>query len=142
MNINENMETFVQQRVATDFVTGDNNCAMTVLRVLSEAFQTPVTQQVIDAAQCMPGAGGVDHLCGLISGVLMFVGVWGAQQGLHRQTLRPLTSDFSRATKERFGSLMCSDLRPVEGCGPLAVAFLTFALRFLETRLDVETLAH
>ncbi|MFN2283730.1 MAG: C-GCAxxG-C-C family (seleno)protein [Anaerolineae bacterium] len=142
MNVNENMETLVQQRVATYFVTGENNCAMTVLRVLSEAFQTPVTQQVIDAAQCMPGAGGVDHLCGLISGALMFVGVWGAEQGLHRQTLQPLTSDFSRAIQERFGSLMCSDLRSVEGCGPLAVAFLTFTLRFLETRLDVETLAH
>jgi C_GCAxxG_C_C family probable redox protein len=141
MNVNENMETFVQLRVAAYFVTGDNNCAMTVLRVLSEAFQTPVTQQVIDAAQCMPGAGGVDHLCGLISGVLMFVGVWGAQQGLHRQTLRPLTSNFSRAIQERFGSLMCSDLRLVEGCGPLAVAFLTFTIPYLETRLNVEALA-
>ena len=141
MNINKNMETFVQQRVTTYFITGDNNCAMTVLRVLSETFQTPVTQQVIDAAQCMPGAGGVDHLCGLVSGVLMFVGVWGAQQGLHRQTLRPLTSDFSQAIQEHFGSLMCNDLRSVEGCGPLAAAFLTFTIRFLETRINVETSA-
>ena len=140
MNVNKNMETFVQQRVAAYFVTGDNNCAMTVLRVLAETFETPVAQPVIDAAQCMPGAGGVEHLCGLISGALMFVGVWGAQQGLHRQTLRPLTSGFSQAVQERFGSLMCSDLRPVEGCGPLAVAFLTFTISYFETRLNVETL--
>jgi hypothetical protein len=51
------------------------------------------------------------------------------------------TSDFSRAIQERFGSLMCSDLRSVEGCGPLAVAFLTFTIPYLKSRLNVETLA-
>ncbi|MGC9394853.1 MAG: C-GCAxxG-C-C family (seleno)protein [Anaerolineae bacterium] len=141
MNVNDNLETFIQQRVTTYFATGDNNCAMTVLHVLSEVFETQVVQQVIDAAQCMPGAGGVEHLCGLISGALMFVGVWGAQNGLHRQMLRPLTSSFSQAVEERFGSLLCSDLRPVEGCCPLAVAFLTFAISYLKSRLNVEALA-
>ena len=140
MTDNKNIETLVQQRAATYFVTGENNCAMTVLRVLSEVFETPVAQPVIDAAQCMPGVGGIDHLCGLISGALMFVGVWGGQQGLHRQTLRPLTSSFSQAVTERFGSLMCSDLRPADGCGPLAVAFLTFAIPYLGSRLNVEAL--
>ncbi|MBN2392454.1 MAG: C-GCAxxG-C-C family protein [Anaerolineae bacterium] len=141
MNVVNNMEAFVQQSVSTYFVTGENNCAMTVLRVLAEVFETSVAQPVIDAAQCMPGAGGIDHLCGLISGALMFVGVWGGQQGLHRQTLRPLTSSFSQAVTERFGSLMCSDLRPADGCGPLAVAFLTFAIPYLESRLNAATLA-
>jgi len=140
MNVNSTMETLVQQRVATYFVTGENNCAMTVLRVLAEVFETPVAQPVIDAAQCMPGAGGVDHLCGLVSGALMFVGVWGGQQGLHRSALRPITSSFSQAVQERFGSLMCGDLRPADGCGPLAVAFLTFAVSYLKNRLNVEAL--
>lgn len=139
VNVNNHLETFVQQRVTTYFTSGDNNCAMTVLRVLSETFETPVAQQVIDAAQCMPGAGGVDHLCGLVSGALMFVGVWGAQNGLHRQTLRPLTSSFSQAVEERFGSLMCSELRPAAGCGPLAVAFLTFTIPYLESHLPQTT---
>lgn len=137
---NKNIETLVQQRVTTYFVSGDNNCAMTALRVLSEVFETPVAQPVIDAAQCLPGAGGVDHLCGLISGALMFVGVWSGQQGLHRSVLRPLTSSFSQAVQERFGSLMCSDLRPADGCGPLAVAFLTFTIPYLKSRLNVEAL--
>ena len=140
MKINNDMETLVQQRVAAYFVTGENNCAMTVLRVLAEVFKTPLAQPVIDAAQCMPGAGGVDHLCGLVSGALMFVGVWGGQQGLHRSVLRPVTSGFSQAVAERFGSLMCSDLRPADGCGPLAVAFLTFAIPYLDSRLNVEAL--
>lgn len=140
MHSNSTTETLVQQRVATYFVTGENNCAMTVLRVLGEVFEMPVTQPVIDAAQCMPGAGGVDHLCGLVAGALMFVGVWGGQQGLHRAVLRPVTSGFSQAVAERFGSLMCSDLRPADGCGPLAVAFLTFAIPYLESHLNVEAL--
>jgi C_GCAxxG_C_C family probable redox protein len=140
MNDTKDRETVVQQRVNAYFVTGENNCAMTVLRVLAEEFETPIAQPVIDAAQCMPGAGGIDHLCGLVSGALMFIGVWGGQQGLHRQTLRPLTSNFSQAVTERFGSLMCSDLRPADGCGPLAVAFLTFTIAYLESRLNVEAL--
>jgi len=141
MTNDKSMETLVQQRVATYFVTGDNNCAMTVLRVLSEVFETPLAQPVIDAAQCMPGAGGVDHLCGLVAGALMFVGVWGGQQGLHRSVLRPVTSGLSQAVAERFGSLMCGDLRPADGCGPLAVTFLTFAIPYLESRLNVEALS-
>ncbi len=140
MKVNSTMETLIEQRVAAYFVSGENNCAMTVLRVLTEVFETPVAQPVIDAAQCMPGAGGVDHLCGLVSGALMFVGVWGGQHGLHRSVLRPVTSGFSQAVRERFGSLMCSDLRLADGCGPLAVAFLTFTIPYLRSRLNVEAL--
>ena len=130
------IEKLIEQRIETLFLTGENNCAMAVLRVLSEVFETPIEAQVIDAAQCMPGAGGVKHLCGLVAGALMFVGVWGAQQGLHRRALSPITRGLSEAIQQKFGSLDCRDLRREEGCGTLAVEFLTLTIPILASGLE------
>ena len=130
------IEALVQQRVATLFSTGENNCAMTVLRVYSEVFETPIDDQVIDAAWCMPGAGGVKHLCGLVGGAVMFVGVWGAQQGLHRKALSPITRTLNGAIQAKFGSLDCRDLRREEGCSALASEFLNFTIPILASALE------
>ena len=90
MTLDENtIENLVRQRIDTLFSTGENNCAMTVLRVYGEVFETPVDAQVIDAAWCMPGAGGVKHLCGLVGGAVMFVGVWGRAARTASQSAQP-----------------------------------------------------
>lgn len=138
--INTDTHAFIQERVNTYFVSKENNCAMTVLKVLSEFYGILIDPQVIDAAQCVPGAGGVKHLCGLFTGVLMFIGVWGAQQGMSRQALRPISQGFSEAVLQDFGSLNCSDLRQDGGCGTLAVECLTLAVRYLDGYLNRATL--
>ena len=132
----ETIQELIQQRVATLFSTGENNCAMTVLRVYSEIFETPVDAQVIDAAWCMPGAGGVKHLCGLVGGAVMFVGVWGAQQELHRKALSPITRALNGAIQEQFGSLDCRDLRREKGCSALASEFLNFTVPILASEFE------
>ena len=48
-------QTIIEQRVQTYFATGENNCAMTVLKVLSELFDVPVEGQVVEAAQAVVG---------------------------------------------------------------------------------------
>lgn len=125
-------QTLIRRRVATYFVSGDNNCAMTMLRVLAEIFDVPLAPSVVDAAQCMPGAGGVGGLCGLVSGVLMFIGVWAGHHGLHRRAVRSVSEGISEGVRQRFGSLHCDDLR--NDCGALAVRVLDFAVLYLEPR--------
>lgn len=127
---------WIHERVQRYFVKGDNNCAMTVLRVLGEVFETPIPPDVIAAAGVMPGAGGVDGLCGLFSGTLMFLGVWGARQGRRRSSVKPMSQDFMRQATLHFGSSLCCDLRSDEdGCEDLAERFLTFAIPHLQTAL-------
>lgn len=126
----------IHERVHEYFVEGDNNCSMTVLRILGEVFETPIPPEVIAAAGVMPGAGGVDGLCGLFSGVLMFLGVWGARQGLHRSSVKPISQDFMQRATRHFGSSACGDLRShEEGCAPLAEEFLGFAIPYLRDAL-------
>ncbi len=126
----------ISRRVQEYFVLGDNNCAMTVLRVLSEALETPLPPATLSAGWMMPGAGGVGDLCGLVSGALMFIGVWGAAHGYHRSELKPVSMSLVEGIQAHFGSIHCRDLRSeADGCATLAVEFLTFTLDYLAQAL-------
>lgn len=120
--------------VEDHFVSGELNCAMTVLGVLSQHFEVPTDTQVFHAAQAVPGAGGVGDLCGLVTGVLMFLGVWAGQYGIPRAALRPVSSRFVTAVHERWGSIQCHDLKE-RGCPALAEDLLAFAVSHLEPAL-------
>lgn len=120
-------DRFIRDRVQTYFVDGDDNCAMSTLRILGEYFETPLDLQVLDAAQCVPGAGGTGEACGLIMGALMFIGVWGAKHHHPRESLNLLAQRVTTYVQHQFGSVCCRDLQLEGGCGPLAVEML-FAL--------------
>ncbi|MGC9358391.1 MAG: C-GCAxxG-C-C family (seleno)protein [Anaerolineae bacterium] len=122
----------IRQRVDEYFASGKYNCTMTVLAVLSEIFEIPVGPQTMGAGQCLPSAGGTGGLCGLVSGMLMFLGVWGHEEGFHRQALQPGCLRLMEAIEGRFGSTLCTELRPADGCAPLAVAFLEFIVPIVE----------
>jgi len=129
--------SLIKERIDALFVTGRYNCTMTVVAILSESFEFAVEPQVLSAAQAMPGAGGVGGLCGLVSGALMFIGVWGGAHGLHRSVLRPVSSGLTQAIQERFGSIDCRDLRLEEGCGSLAQQILELVDPYLHERLPL-----
>ncbi len=124
----------LRERVQVYFVSGKNNCAMTMLKILAEVFEMPLDPQVVHAAQAMPGAGGVDGLCGLVSGVLMFIGLWGGYCGLHRSLLKPISQGFVEGVRLRFGSIDCRDLR--NDCNALALSVLDFAIPYLRGEME------
>jgi len=123
-------DALIRQRVQEYFVEGDHNCAMTALKVLSEIFEVPLEPQVIDAASSLPGAGGTGELCGLVSGTLMFIGVWGRRKGFHREAFEPVAKGFTEGVHERLGSVRCEALES-DGCGALAEEVLIFAAAHL-----------
>ena len=120
-------DRFIRDRVQTYFVDGNDNCTMTSLRIQGEHFETPLDSQVLDAAQCVPGTIGTRETCGLITGGLMFIGVWGAQHHHPRETLNLLAQRMTSQVRHQFGSVCCRDLKVEGGCGSLAVEIL-FAL--------------
>jgi C_GCAxxG_C_C family probable redox protein len=105
-------EKFVEDRVHEYYWIDDINCATTTLRILSETFAIKLTDQIIDAAIGMHGAGEFGAQCGLVEGTLMFMGIAGRAEGIQDEYIVKSCQDFARQFEMRFGSLQCSVLRP------------------------------
>jgi hypothetical protein len=105
-------EAFVQKRVARYYWRDDINCATTSLKILSEHFDVPLSDQVIHAALGMHGAGEYGAQCGLVEGTLMFLGIWGRSLGLPDAVIIAACRAFAEGFEKRFQSLSCAILRP------------------------------
>lgn len=125
----------IRKRVKEYFVTGENNCAMTVVRILAEIFEIPLEDQTLAAANCMPAAGGTGGLCGLVTGGLMFTGIWGRHYGIHRQYLKPISHGLTGDVQEQFKSIDCRDLEAY-GCDKLAVDMLEYVVPRMRKRME------
>lgn len=111
------MEELISQRVSRYYWEEDVNCATTMLKTLAEIFNISLSQQVLDAALAMHGAGKFGAQCGLVEGSLMFMGIWGRQKGYLDQKIIDNCRIFAQSFQEGFGSLLCKELR-VEGFKP------------------------
>jgi len=103
---------FIQKRVHKFYWQDDANCATTTLKILSEKCRLPLSRQVLDAALGMHGAGEYGAQCGLVEGVLMFLGIFGRARGLEDDAIVAACKDFAQQFEKRFGSLVCAVLRP------------------------------
>ena len=133
----------VRDRVHDYYWEHDWNCAVTTLCTLSEVFEVPLNQQVLEAALGMHGAGGYRAQCGLVEGALMFIGVAGKRWNLTEETIVEACYDFAERFEDCFGSLACRQLRP-EGfkpenlphlCEELTRNAILFDIRFVSDRV-------
>jgi len=101
-----------------------------------------IADQVYAAAAGMHGAGGYRAQCGLVEGMLMFLGIAGSKTGLSRKETAAACYQYAEVFEKQFGSLLCRDLRP-EGfsannpphlCENLTCRALLFAVDFLQSR--------
>lgn len=102
----------IHDRVHTSYWKQDLNCAVTTLLTLSEHFGIDLNPQVLDAASCMHGAGGYRAQCGLVEGMLMFVGIIGHERNLEQSSINAFCSQAAESYEKQFGSLRCEILRP------------------------------
>ena len=110
-------ENLVKDRVHQYYWDDDLNCATTTIRILSELFDFNVENQVYDAALGMHGAAFYGAQCGLVEGGLMFIGIRGKAKGVPEKEVEACCQVFAAQFEERFGSLLCRELRP-EGFHP------------------------
>lgn len=108
------METkaFIQTKVNKYYWQDDINCATTNLKILSEIFSIELTEQVIDAALGMHGAGTYGAQCGLVEGTLMFLGIIGRCNGISDDKIVDSCNEFAKQFENRFQTLLCKVLRP------------------------------
>ena len=132
--------TELQERIHTLYHVHDYNCARTTLLCLGERFGIPISQQVFNAAIGMHGAGFFRAQCGLVEGALMFFGLWGTEKGMTEEEIGKLCYRFAETFTERFGSLLCRELRPggfqktdpPHLCETLTEMSIAFTMDFLE----------
>ena len=66
----------------------------------------------MDASIGMNGAGRFGSQCGLVEGVLMFIGIYSIHKGIQKEKIINLCNNFSKGFQQNFGSLLCRELRP------------------------------
>ena len=108
------METteLIKKRVAEYYWKDDINCAVTTLKILSEKFNIILSNQVLDAAIGMHGAGGYGAQCGLVEGVLMFIGIAEKANNAKDKKIIENCKNFAKQFENKFKSLECKVLRP------------------------------
>jgi C_GCAxxG_C_C family probable redox protein len=140
-------EELVRDRVHKYYWEDDINCATTTLRILSEVFATRLSDQVIDSAIGLHGAGEFGAQCGLVEGTLMFLGIIGRSEGIPDENTVESCQDFARQFETRFGSLQCKVLRP-QGfkpdnpphlCEGITKEAVVFGIDFVSERLCRES---
>lgn len=111
------VENLVKERVHHYYWDLDINCATTTLKILSELHSIVLTQQTLNSAIGMHGAGLYRAQCGLVEGGLMFIGIYGKENNLTNEQIEKLCFNFAADFEQQFGSLLCKELRP-EGFNP------------------------
>lgn len=107
-----NTDKFIQKRVKIYYWNDDINCATATLKILSEKFNIPISDQIVDAALGMHGAGGYGAQCGLVEGTLMFIGIFGRNLNIPDDEIVTFCCEFAGQFENRFKSLLCNILRP------------------------------
>lgn len=133
----------IEAVVTRCYHTLDINCAKTTLTALSELLDFPLDAQVIQAATAMNGAGRFRGQCGLVEGMLMFLGVFLAARGQCDETAVRTARNFAKKFNKEFGSISCRELRPggfkpddpEHMCAPLTLKAVRFCYDFIQNEI-------
>lgn len=138
-------EFSIKERVRKYYWDEDLNCATTTLKILGERFSIEMSNQLLDAALGMHGAGGYGAQCGLVEGSLLFIGILGRANDLSDDRTIALCKEFAQTFEKRFPSLRCKVLRP-EGfsslnpphlCESLTCEANLFSIDFIADRVKL-----
>ncbi|MCK5126643.1 MAG: C_GCAxxG_C_C family protein [candidate division Zixibacteria bacterium] len=139
-----NERQFIEDKIKIYFEIEEHNCAVCVIKVLSERFDFPIEQQTLDACLAQNGLGQYGAQCGLITGATMFLGIVAAQNNWEKEKLYLHTRELTALFEKKFKSLLCSAIRP-EGfhednppyiCQPRTVDALEIFIDYLKIHLD------
>jgi C_GCAxxG_C_C family probable redox protein len=139
--------SLINERVHHYYWNEDLNCATTILRILAEIFEINLCSQTVNSAIGMHGAGGFGAQCGLVEGSLMFIGIFGANQGYENEKIVKCCYNFSSEFQKNFGSLVCSDLRlqgfkpdnPPHLCEELTKKAVEFTVQYIARLVSSST---
>ena len=102
----------IENSVSKLYWDKDSNCAITTLTILSDIYDTKIEEQVFYGATGLNGAGKYQAQCGIVEGVLIFLGIFGAKRGYTANKIENICFEFASSFEKEFSSLKCRELRP------------------------------
>lgn len=119
-------------------------CSIASLMLLSEFYNLPLDQQVLDSAIGMVGAGKTGKQCGLLEAGLMFIGIMAKKNGIPRVDIVKICGKWTEELEELLGNTECRNLRPFPFkpedapkhlCLPISVKAVKKAVQFIDDNL-------
>ena len=104
--------SFVFDRVQEFNKNQGLNCAQTTLLVLAEKFKIKLDPQIISGSVGLNGAGQYRAQCGLVEGMLIFLGIYLPTLNFDKDAIQKTCNLFASKFEAHFGNLSCSKLRP------------------------------
>jgi len=110
-----------------------------MLLALSKLFDQNIVPPALQSAVALHGCGDHGDQCGLVEGAVMFIGIYHLERGWEKQDVAKLAYVLAETYRNRFGSLLCKDLRPggfSEGdsshlCENLTIGSIAFTYQFI-----------
>jgi C_GCAxxG_C_C family probable redox protein len=121
------------------------NCAQVTLLVLAEKFEIELDEQIIIGSSGLNGAGQYRAQCGLVEGVLIFLGIYLYSLKAEKDKIQQACNLFATKFETKFGSLSCNQLRPngfnlsdpPHLCAELTEQSITFAIDFISNNHSI-----
>jgi len=107
-----NKITFINKKVHKYYWQGNVNCAITILKILSQIFEIELNSQVTNSAIGLNGAGRYGAQCGLVEGALLFTSILAHKKNLSKEQIVKHCYSFAKGFEKEFGNLLCRELRP------------------------------
>lgn len=101
----------IKERVHELYWNEYTNCTKSMLICLGELFEAEIDQQVFQSTVGMLSTSGFGLQCGLVSGGLMFIGIYCAKLGKNKSVILSYCNNFVETFNQKFGSLKCFELR-------------------------------
>lgn len=103
--------TSIAKRVHELYWNAQTNCTKSMLVCLGELFDVELDPHAFHATSGLLGAASFGLQCGLVEGVLMFIGIYYTQLGIEEDAILSSCCHFMETFSQKFGSLKCCELR-------------------------------
>lgn len=101
---------FVDKEVHENYWEKDLNCCTNILMLLSEIKGIKLDKQVLYSVSGMHGLNPSAAPCGLLSGALMFLGIYGREKNIPNSQLTRHYYEYSKYFQRKFGDTSCKNL--------------------------------
>lgn len=139
------LENFIDKEVHDNFWERDLNCSTNILMLLSQLNGIKLDKQVLYSVSGLHGVNPTISQCGLLTGSLMFLGIYAREKNIPNSQITKYYYDFSKYFQRKFGDTLCQSLNNEKenlgispfSCEKLTKDVVTFTSSFIHKNIKI-----